>query len=164
MASAMDSQGFTAQMMRTGVSDFLESKKIKRYEFAEKPNYINPLATISSGNGSSDQDTAPSPTKKDSIIRRHTDNYGTASVVGDDFKTHLTPCRWNETGWKYGRQESNYFDHKNKEKNSVGVSNHTLNNIRKQVGYYKTQNMKTYKPRSQKSFDNGKILIDIFVS
>lgn len=155
MSSPHQNKGFDAPM-KTGVSDFMDARKIKNHEFADKPNYINPFATKSEGTGSSDQDTIPSPTKKDTIERRHKDNYGTSSVVKDDFKTHLTPCRWNETGWKYGRQESNYFDHENKANNTIGVSKTTLDNIRKYNGYFKTQYMKTHKNCSKKTFDNGK--------
>ncbi|CAI2366381.1 unnamed protein product [Moneuplotes crassus] len=140
--------------MRTGVSDFLDQQKRKAQEFAAKPTSINPFATISSGNGSSDADTAPSPTKKISIERRHTDNYGRSSDIEHDQALELTPCRWNRTGWKYATRDSDYFNHLNKSQNNLGVSHNTLNDTRKRESYLKTQYMKNFKPADNKALEN----------
>lgn len=102
----------------------------------------------------SDEDTAPSPTKKDSIARRHTDNYGTQFIVKDDFKPYLTPCRWNETGWKYGTQNSSYFGHENKVQNTIGLSGHKLNKSREHKGSFKTQYMRDFKDKFEKNDDS----------
>jgi hypothetical protein len=137
--------------MRTGVSEFMESKKAKGYEFAKKPNHVNPFKTYDSLR-SSDQDTAPSPTKKDTIIRRHADNYGTKFVVGDDFKTQLTPCRWNKSGWKYGAQQEAYFGSDNKMLNSMGhIGKHKVGEVPTDKGYFKTSYMKGFKNKIEKN-------------
>lgn len=91
-----NNNGFYSSL-RSGVSEYLEHKRTKGYEFAEKPNYVNPFAVSSPNKKSNtsatslERDSCPSPVKKESIVRRHTDNYGTKPIVADDFKTHLTP-------------------------------------------------------------------------
>lgn len=156
LSSTQNSTGFYSPM-KTGVSDFLESKRAKGYEFAEKPNYVNPFHTLNSNNGSLERDSAASPTKKNSIVRRHTDNYGTQSTVADNFKTYLTPCRWRETGWKYSKQGSDYFEHENKHKNTLGLSYHKLDDFRQHQTDYKTQYKRTFKDRPASNFNEGKL-------
>ena len=94
---------------------------------------------------------------KDSIKRRHTDNYGTQAVVADNFKTNLTPWRWNHTGWKYANHKSDYFDHENKIKNMLGTSSHKIEQNRNHPHEYKTHYMRTFKGKTYRDKDRGKI-------
>jgi hypothetical protein len=154
MSKTHTGEGFYSPM-RTGVSDFLKNKKTKQYEFAEKPNYVNPFNT-SGTRETFDVDSESSPLKKNSILRRHTDNYGTLSTNDEDFSAQLTPCRWNETGWKYEKKGTDYFKHENKNKNQLGLSYHKLNDIKKVPLEHKTQYRSSFKGKSFVDHDGSK--------
>ena len=139
----------------------MRNKRTKEYEFAEKPNYVNPYLTQPSHKKSNSSDfsygneSCTSPFKKESIIRRHTENYGTESVVPDNFKTNLTPWRWNQTGWKYAHQKSDYFEHENKIRNTLGLSQHKLQQNRSHITDYKTQYKRAFKGKTFRDQDKG---------
>lgn len=159
--------------LKTGVSEFLDRKRTKGYEFAEKPNYVNPFSTGSftqsfhknlkqgdgltynSTNVSLERDTIPSPTKKESIARRHTDNYGTKLTPEDD-EAVLTPCRWTQTGWKYVQQNSGYFNNPNKQKNMLGASYNKLDEAKNVPTRYKSHYSTAFKDKIPQSLDRGR--------
>ncbi|CAI2368711.1 unnamed protein product [Moneuplotes crassus] len=142
--------------MRTGISEYLQQKKRKAQEFEPKPAVINPFTAMSSGNGHSEADTAPSPTKKISIERRHADNYAREDEIEPDRFLELTPCRWNHTGWKYAVRDPQYFNHLNKTQNNIGVSQNSLNDTRKKQSYFKTQYMKSFAKSKRNNSHNVK--------
>jgi hypothetical protein len=75
----------------SGIGEFLKSTKAKKYEFAEKPNYVNPFNTFGINSEHLDKEKVSSPLKKESIQRRRTDNYGTFSETADNLNASLTP-------------------------------------------------------------------------
>lgn len=82
---------YNTGMLRTGVSDYLNTKNSKKYEIAEKPNYVNPFNTNSSSTIDRDS-TQDSPKKRVSIERRHTDNYAVKRDQNEDnTPTDLSP-------------------------------------------------------------------------
>ena len=101
--------------MKTGVSDEIERRKRKEYQFANKPTQDNPfVAPVKYINGSHQ--------------KRLLENYKMTTVQdSEEFTVQLTPCRWDRTGWKYRRPEERqgYFNHPNKS-NFHGHSNQRM--------------------------------------
>lgn len=140
-------------VLRTGVSDYLKNKKSKQYEFAEKPNYVNPFKSDSKKSIADENQS--SPKKRHSIERRHTENYNAQSSTDFNDSLHLTPCRWDTTGWKYSNQGSVYFDHQNKRKNMLGYSGNKLYSIQHSPIRQKTNYQSSFKAKDYQALNHN---------
>ena len=134
----------SASPMRTGVSDEIERRKRKEYQFANKPTQDNPFV-------------APVKYTNATHQKRLLENYKMTTVQdSEEFTVQLTPCRWDRTGWKYRQPEERqrYFNHPNKN-NFHGHSNQRMYTPSKTNRTLKKQFRSVYQRTMKDRFKEG---------